>query len=53
MEELYFSKEQREVPLSQYKGPVLKLTKGDKEKIAVLENSIASLEIELYKLSKY
>ena len=41
------------VPLSQYKGPVLKLTKGDKEKIAALEDSIASLEIELYKLSKY
>ena len=41
------------IPLSQYKGPVLKLTKTDKEKIAVLENSIAALEIELYSISKY
>lgn len=38
------------VPLSQYKGTILKLTAADKTKIAQLQKNVASLEIDLAKL---
>lgn len=38
------------VPLSEYKGVVLKLTAGDKKKIAEIQAYKASLETDLYKL---
>lgn len=40
-------------PLGEYKGPILKLTKGDKEKIAKYEKQIAQLDIERMKLCDY
>ena len=40
-------------PLSEYKGPILKLTKADKEKIAKYEKQIAQLDIEMMKLNDY
>lgn len=40
-------------PLGEYKGPILKLTKGDKEKIAKYEKQIAQLDIERMKLHDY
>lgn len=40
-------------PLSEYKGPILKLTKADKEKIAKYEKQIAQLDIEMMKLNNY
>lgn len=38
------------VPLSEYKGPILKLTKSDKAKIKELSNTKASLELDLYNI---
>ena len=40
-------------PLGEYKGPILKLTKADKEKIAKYEKQIAQLDIEIMKLNNY
>ena len=41
------------VPLSEYKGPVLKLTEADKEKIAEIRDFIIKLEMEIFKLERY
>ena len=41
------------VPIKNYSGPILKLTKEDKDKINILQKSISQLEIELYKLKNY
>ena len=38
------------IPLSEYKGVVLKLTAGDKKKIAEIQAYRATLETDLYKL---
>ncbi len=40
------------VPLKNYKGPMLKLTKADKEKIAALQENINQMEFELYHLER-
>lgn len=41
------------IPLSEYKGVILKLTAGDKKKIAELQKDRTSAEIELYKLLEF
>ena len=41
------------IPFSQYKGPILKLTKAEKAQIAHLESEIAALECDLYRISNY
>ncbi len=41
------------IPLSEHKGPVLKLTAGDKKVIAALREKIAALEIELIKFKDF
>lgn len=41
------------VPLTEYKGPILKLTKSDINKIAELTETLTKLEIEYYDLNKY
>ena len=41
------------VPIKNYNGQILKLTKEDKDKINSLQKSISQLEIELYRLEKY
>ncbi len=41
------------IPKKDYKGTVLKLTKEDKAKIAVLQKNISDLEYELYRLCRY
>ncbi len=41
------------VPMSDFKGPVLKLTKKEKERIAKLEQAILDNEHELYLMSRY
>ena len=40
------------VPVKDYKGPVLKLTEDDIEKINKLQNSISQLEFEIYGINK-
>ena len=40
------------IPLKQYKGPVLKLTKDEEAKISALQENINNYEIELYRLTK-
>ncbi len=40
------------VPVTDYKGPVLKLTENDIEKINKLQNSISQLEFEIYGINK-
>ena len=40
------------IPLKQYKGPVLKLTKDEESKISILQANINNFEIELYQLGK-
>ncbi len=39
-------------PISEYKGPILKLTQKDKEEIAKCQKSIASLECDVYDINK-
>lgn len=39
------------MPLSEYKGPILKLTKADKAKITKLQKELAISDIELAKLN--
>ncbi len=39
-------------PISEYKGPILKLTKKEKSQISIIESKISELEIELIKLDK-
>lgn len=41
------------VPANEYKGPILKLTKADKEKIKLLQKQKACYELELETLIKY
>lgn len=41
------------VPISEYKGPILRLTKSDKFEINRLKNEIIKLELEHFDLSKY
>ncbi len=41
------------IPLNQYKGPTLKLTEDDLNKIAKLQEAISHFEIERYNLRKY
>jgi len=38
------------VPLKNYKGPILKLTKSDKKKIDAVQNNINMYQIEITKL---
>lgn len=45
-----FGANRKLIPLSQYKGVILKLTSQDKEKIAVYEKKIAEITIECIKL---
>lgn len=40
------------VPISQYQGPILKLTKKDKEKIALLLDKKTQISFELYGVTK-
>lgn len=40
------------VPINQYNGVILKLTKADKEKITVLQKQKAQYELELHALIK-
>lgn len=46
-----FSANRKLIPLSQYKGVILKLTRQDKEKIAIYEKKIAEFIIECVKLT--
>ncbi len=39
-------------PISEYKGPILKLTAKEKSEIAIIESKISELEVELIKLDK-
>ena len=39
-------------PVSEYKGPILKLTQKDKEEIAKCQKAIASLECDVYDIDK-
>lgn len=48
-----YVKGQRLIPRAEYKGPILKLTEGDKKKIANLRNEIANLELEHLSLAEY
>lgn len=41
------------IPLSEHQGPILKLTKQDKEKIKALQSQIANYEIELVSLREF
>lgn len=41
------------IPLSEYKGVILKLTAGDKKKIAEIQKDRTNTEIELYKLLNF
>ena len=41
----------RLVPLSDYKGPILKLSAKDKERINILQKQITEKELDLYKLN--
>lgn len=41
---------QKLIPASEYKGPILKLTKNDKKKIDALNHKIGEFELELHKL---
>ena len=41
------------IPKREYKGPILKLTDEDKNKIDVLQKTISQLELDLYKLKLY
>lgn len=42
------------IPLKDYKGPILKLTKSEMAKIADLQENINQLELDLYNIdSKY
>lgn len=45
-----FQADKRLIPLAQYKGPILKLTRNDKAKIAQYRKTISSLELDTYKL---
>ena len=47
-----FSSNRKLVPLSEYKGIILKLTKSDKATISKLESKIAELELEIHSLEK-
>ncbi len=40
------------IPLKNYKGPILKLTNSETERIAALQKNINNMEIELYQLNK-
>ncbi len=40
------------VPIKKYKGPLLKLTAQEKDRIACLQEHINQMEFELYHLSK-
>lgn len=40
------------VPYNQYKGPLLKLTKSEKDKISKLQENINQAEFELYHLQR-
>ena len=48
-----YIKGQKLIPRAEYKGPILKLTEGDKKKIANLRNEIANLELEHLSLAEY
>lgn len=41
------------VPLKNYQGPLLKLTKEDESKIKMLQGRIITLELEHFSFSKY
>ena len=41
------------IPANKYKGPLLKLTKEDKTKIAALQEDINRIELEHYKINQY
>lgn len=41
------------VPIKKYKGPILKLTDIEKQKIKNLQEQITQLELELYNLQKF
>ena len=41
------------IPKDQYKGPILKLTKKEKEQISKYEHQIGGLELELNKLGEF
>ncbi len=45
-----FGANRKLVPLSEYKGVILKLTSQDKEKISIYEKKIAEITIECIKL---
>ena len=47
---LNFNGAKRLIPLSKYKGPILKLTEADKVEIAKCRQQIADLELDLNKL---
>lgn len=47
-----FSGLKKLVPLSQYKGTILKLTDADKREIAKYQKRLADLELDLYKLNQ-
>ncbi len=47
---LNFYASKKLIPLSQYKGTVLKLTEADKAEIAKYQNHLAELELDLNKL---
>ncbi len=41
------------IPRTEYKEPILKLTKNDEKKINLLQNEIANLELEHLSLAEY
>ena len=43
----------RLVPINEYSGPILKLTKEEIARVSALQENIAQLEIELYGLNKH
>ncbi len=43
----------RLVPISEYKGAILKLTEKDKKEIGKLQKKLVALEIEHYDMQKY
>lgn len=41
------------IPMKNYKGPILQLTKDETEKIAKIQDNISQLEIERYKILQF